>query len=275
MAMTATIDWHRPWLVPLLPQLSDLTQLPFAAGSDCRVDWRIALDAAASRRGLCNHRGISIRFVEQGDLPAALAYETFISTTGCVPTRPNLHDFFNASIWLTYPAAKAALNAIQASEIVRLAQPVDGVSANGTRGTLRDRATIFDENAALLLSCDPLLEQALRAHQWQDALLERRAAFGVSCEVRLFGHALMEKLANPYLAITAHVWVLKVPSEFFQLQESEKRLAVDALLGEGLRQGLLATPSTPLPALGVPGWWHGQDAAFYADASVFRPKRKT
>ena len=46
MAMTATIDWHRPWLVPLLPQLSDLTQLPFAAGSDCRVDWRIALDAA-------------------------------------------------------------------------------------------------------------------------------------------------------------------------------------------------------------------------------------
>ncbi|HBZ06685.1 MAG TPA: DUF3025 domain-containing protein, partial [Massilia sp.] len=30
---------------------------------------------------------------------------------------------------------------------------------------------------------------------------------------------------------------------------------------------------TPLPVLGVPGWWPEQDAAFYADTSVFRPKR--
>ena len=114
----------------------------------------------------------------------------------------------------------------------------------------------------------------MRGHQWQVALLEQRAAFGVTCEVRLFGHALMEKLVSPYKAITAHVWVLEVTPEFFGLQEPEKRLAVDALLCAQLGQGLLATPSTPLPALGVPGWWQGQDAAFYADAAVFRPKRK-
>ncbi|WP_442781896.1 DUF3025 domain-containing protein, partial [Collimonas fungivorans] len=30
---------------------------------------------------------------------------------------------------------------------------------------------------------------------------------------------------------------------------------------------------TPLPVLGVPGWSGGQDQAFYADVSVFRPKR--
>ncbi|HMM24565.1 MAG TPA: DUF3025 domain-containing protein [Pseudoxanthomonas mexicana] len=29
---------------------------------------------------------------------------------------------------------------------------------------------------------------------------------------------------------------------------------------------------TPLPVLGVPGWWDGNaDPAFYADAAVFRP----
>jgi hypothetical protein len=27
--------------------------------------------------------------------------------------------------------------------------------------------------------------------------------------------------------------------------------------------------------LGVPGWWPGQDEAFYSDDSVFRPKRGT
>ena len=27
------------------------------------------------------------------------------------------------------------------------------------------------------------------------------------------------------------------------------------------------------PVLGLPGWWAGQDAAFYADASVFRPPK--
>jgi hypothetical protein len=30
---------------------------------------------------------------------------------------------------------------------------------------------------------------------------------------------------------------------------------------------------TPLPVLGVPGWWQGQDEAFYLDQTVFRPKR--
>ena len=266
--MPATIDWHRPWLAPLLPQL------PFVTERDCSGDWRAAFDVAAAERGLCNHRGDRLRFVEQSDLPAGLAYEAFISATGGVPTRTNLHDFFNALVWLTYPGAKAALNAIQASEIVRLAQPLtSGTAVGGTRGTLRDRATIFDENAALLLSCDPALEQALRDHQWQEALLERRAAFGIACEVRLFGHALMEKLTNPYMAITAHVWVLEVAPDFFRLQEPEKRICIDALLGKRLQQGLLTTVSTPLPVLGVPGWWQGQDAAFYAQTSVFRPKR--
>jgi hypothetical protein len=31
---------------------------------------------------------------------------------------------------------------------------------------------------------------------------------------------------------------------------------------------------TPLPVLGVPGWWSQQDEAFYADTSVFRAKRE-
>ena len=32
---------------------------------------------------------------------------------------------------------------------------------------------------------------------------------------------------------------------------------------------------SPLPLMGVPGWWGGgQDEAFYADKDVFRPPRR-
>ena len=39
-------------------------------------------------------------------------------------------------------------------------------------------------------------------------------------------------------------------------------------------EGLSTACFKPLPVLGVPGWWDGQDEAFYADASVFRPKKQ-
>jgi hypothetical protein len=38
-------------------------------------------------------------------------------------------------------------------------------------------------------------------------------------------------------------------------------------------EGLSNAGFTPLPVLGVPGWWPGQDEAFYLDQTVFRPKR--
>ena len=43
-----------------------------------------------------------------------------------------------------------------------------------------------------------------------------------------------------------------------------------AVSAEVLRQ----KPFTPLPVLGVPGWWPANEATgFYADAQVFRPLR--
>jgi hypothetical protein len=38
---------------------------------------------------------------------------------------------------------------------------------------------------------------------------------------------------------------------------------------------LTTSDYTPLPILGVPNWWSGQDLDFYADQSVFRAKRKS
>ena len=266
--MLETIDWHRPWLAPFLP----VVEAASAGG-----DWRAVFNALSNAKAIHNHAGLPLRFVDQGALPPDVPYETFISETGGVPTRPNLHDFFNAMVWLSYPHAKAQLNALQASEITRRFASISvtgsGKAERATRGTLRDRATIFDENAALLLTCEPTVALALRAHHWQESLLQHRADFGTTCEVMLFGHALIEKLVTPYKAITAHVWVLQVATDFFDLPVGDKQAAVDSILGKRLADGLLKEAPTPLPVLGVPGWWEGQDAHFYADTAVFRPKR--
>lgn len=251
------IDWHQPWLEVLQPIAVAIVQAP---------DWRVALNVAAAEQGLCNHRGLPLRFVQQAELPPGTAYETFISTSGGVPTRDNLHDFFNALVWLGFPRVKARLNALQAAEIAK--------SGAVQRGKLRDAATIFDENAALLVTRDTELVAALRTHNWREVFVTRRAAFERDCTVCLFGHALMEKLVTPYKAITAHAWVLTADAAFWTLPPQDRLVWMDAAVSRQLVQGLTTSDFTPLPVLGVPGWWPQQDAAFYADASIFRPKRR-
>jgi hypothetical protein len=259
------IDWQRPWLSPLLPAAMPVVQA---------ADWRQALNAAAVAGALQNHRGIPIRFVPQADLPPDTAYEAFISATGSVPTRDNLHDFFNALMWLTFPGIKAQLNALQSAEIARSAVAApDGTSPRAGRGKLRDAATIFDENAALLIARDKDLVDALRAHRWREVFMTRRTAFQHDCEVWLFGHALIEKLVSPYKAITAHAWAVIADDAFFALPPREKQAWIDASATRQLAYGLATSAFTPLPVLGIPGWWDNQDDLFYDDATVFRPKR--
>ena len=98
----------------------------------------------------------TLQFVGQEALPPGMAYEQFIFETRCIPTRDNLHDFFNGLIWLHWPQLKQRLNALQAAEIAR-----QGVGAQ--RGRLRDSITVLDENGGLLLApqalCDALRDK--------------------------------------------------------------------------------------------------------------------
>ena len=210
----------------------------------------------------------------QEALPAGAAYESFIGETGKVPTRENLHDFFNALVWLSFPRTKCALNQIQAAEIDR-----HGVS--GRRGPARDAATLFDENGAILVVSDSdsgkALVSALRERRWVEALYERRGCFGTDAKVFAFGHALLEKLIKPYKSITAHVWVETAPPEFFWHEEDWQHEWVDENVAKAWQdtypRSLSTERFTPLPILGVPGWWSSQSAEFYLDPEVFRPPR--
>ena len=254
------IDWRQPWLAPLLPA----AELVMTAST-----WRDGLNAAASVLGLENHRSIPLRFVPQADLPAGIAYESFISETGNVPTRDNLHDFFNALVWLSYPSIKVQLNAMQAMEIDRRMQ-----AAATTRGKLRDAATIFDENAVLFLTPNPQVGEMLRKHAWRKLFIEQRTLIQEECTIHLFGHALLEKLVMPYKAITGHTWVIVAEPSIAAPHTTEMRDWLDATVAMHLRRGLDTSDFSHLPVLGVPGWWPTQDEHFYADAKVFRPLRQ-
>jgi Protein of unknown function (DUF3025) len=258
-----TIAWSQPWYASVRAAAA-LARKHFA-------DVIPAFNAHAAALGLVNHRGLPLHFVPQAMLPEGTAYEEFIGATGGVPTRDNLHDFFNGLVWLTFPSIKRELNALQAAQIAR-----DGIGKS--RGPARDAATIFDENAALLVVREgeegAALVQALRNHQWRTAFVEMAGTFGTSAEVWLFGHALMEKLVAPYKAITAHTRIVTAPAAYFELAEAERQAWIDAQVAHQLRQeGLSNAGFTPLPVLGIPGWWHEQDDAFYDDTTVFRPKR--
>lgn len=252
------IDWSRPWSAPLLPFAAPLLE----AGN-----WRDALNRAASERGLQNHAGRPLCFVPQEELPVGVAYETFIADSGRVPTRDNLHDFFNALIWLAFPATKVRLNALQAAEIA-----VAGAAASGGRGRLRDAATIFDENGVFLLSSDPARIEALRERRWTDFFFEAHEPFAGKCKVWIFGHALLEKLVTPYKAITAHAYPLVVEPQVLALPCAECRARIDALAARALDDHLATRHFAPLPVMGIPGWSGEQDEAFYADTTVFRLK---
>ena len=203
--------------------------------------------------------GSVVRFVPQHELPEGEAYERFIFNTGQCPTRDNLHDFFNGLCWITFPQTKKKLNQLQAVEIAKAGvQPL--------RGAVRDALTVFDENAAFLIAPQPLWD-ALLVRDWHMLFITLRPLWQES-QLVLFGHALLEKLVYPRKAITAHLYRAQPAMHSIATTNELDSWIAASLLAEKLA----AKPFTPLPVLGVPGWWpENENFSFYNDSQVFRP----
>ena len=226
-------------------------------GDTVRAHTRFAHQIARASATLTLGSGGSVEFISQSELPSDIAYEAFIYSHKRVPTRDNLHDFFNGLCWLRFPQTKLRLNFLQGQEITS-----QGVSA--TRGSLRDALTLFDENILLLQASDNLWH-ALQVRDWKKLFGELRDEWQ-SAHIVIFGHALLEKLVTPYKSITAHVF--RIASDV----DAKDDQALDAWLAKKLQPNYLVTkPYLPLPVLGIPGWWpENEDASFYADTQVFR-----
>ena len=243
----ASVEWSAPWLAPYA-ELGQRVAGQVAAG----------LSSAEALNGALAPRSTPVRFVPQSDLPAGVAYESYIFDSDCCPTREGLHDFFNGLAWLLFPQTKRRLNHLHVAQISQTGiQPV--------RGPARDALTVFDENAAFFQGPDALWN-ALAAKDWHRLFVTLRPLWQ-EAHLVLFGHALLEKLVYARKPITAHV---------FRAQAATNSIAdMDAWVAAQLTAEMLATkPFAHLPVLGVPGWWpENADPAFYADTSVFRPPK--
>ena len=228
-----------------------------------------------------NNQAQTLKCVSQDALPEGEAYESFIATTGNIPTRDNLHDLFNGSIWLTFPKTKALLNYYHMLEIEQ-----QGIGAS--RGRVRDTITVFDENGAVLVTADPNIGEALIDFDWQGSLVEPRMRWDnlkqiniiSQAAVYIFGHALLEQLIQPRKPLCAHSIVINVSQDFFALPLSERIKYLDNKVAEHMdkllsQNGITPRQLAPLPVLGVPHFWpENVDSSFYDDNYVFRSGRR-
>ena len=211
-----------------------------------------------------------IRFEASGGMPAN-DYETTIQQTGRVPTRVgDWHDGFNALVWCTFPATKAALNAAHDEQIRR--------GAAMGRGVVRDALTLFDECGALVLSADPDWIDQLRAHRWREALFDARDCPDLQREIIVMGHATLDALRSPFFGLCAKVLYRQVPESWFAQPESTRWRDADDWMAAWLRgRGDTLGPRdfAPLPLLGWPAVVAENAAeSYYADPRQFRPRRQ-
>jgi DUF3025 family protein len=232
-----------------------------------------ALQELMTERQVTNSSGEPLRLVP-ADLPAG-PYEERIYACGELAVRErNWHDFFNVLAWLSYPRAKAGLNErhFHAAQRERASNAL-----RGTRGRVRDALTTFDESGAIVTSVDAALLDEVSAFRWKTLFWQKRRRVREAMRFFVFGHALHEKALDPYVGLTAHACLFLVDRAFNGLSLEGQIERIDVLLAQRLHDAReFTTPQAlaPLPLLGVPGWWPGNEAeAFYDDAHYFRAGR--
>ena len=167
------------------------------------------------------------------------------------------------------PISKQVLNDLHVRRMQQAA-------ADAGRGTARDVLTLFDEDGLVVACAEPSLAALLQDFRWRELFWAQRQAVVAKMCFHVFGHALADKLRAPFRGLTAKALILPVSSDELALPLFEQVGLLDRRLAARLRepQTLASTHVlSPLPVLGIPGWWPRQDEAFYLDQTVFRPKR--
>jgi hypothetical protein len=224
--------------------------------------------------GAANFRGKSIRFVCSDARSGTTAphYETRIAESGEIATRENWHDFFNAMSWLAFPKAKSAISEMHARLL-----SARGEQEMRARSTPRDVLTLFDEGGIIVVSSDASLLDLVRAFEWKALFVDRRAEVEAKMRFYLFGHSMLEKALQPYVGVTAKAISLDVDDSFLQSDHAAQMHHIDHRAAEWLMEESNLSSSrnfSPLPWLGVPGWWQANEAPrFYDDAHYFRRGR--
>lgn len=278
--MRSIPEWNKeallrtPYFAPLHGIISCLETEGFPTLQDCNA----LLEA--HQPGITVHSGMLLHFVEQeyGKLHFEAQYEPRCYLKGEVPTRANnWHDLLNALVWLTFPKAKAAINARHYKALTDTGLAEDG-KTHSQRGAVRDTNTLLDESGVIVACANNELAELLRGFRWKELFWQRRAEVQSSMGCYLFGHGLYEKTLNPYIGMTGQGLLLPVEQAFFSWQQAQQLAYLDDLLVDYLSapEHCRSTRElTPVPLLGVPGWAaENEDAAYYDNTRYFRPGRR-
>ena len=284
MHMKQNMEWNStallrsPLFAPLHPVLADLGLGGFPTLQDCN-----AL-LMASNPPITVQNGMPLRFVPQqrGKLSFDAQYEPRCYLTGGVQMRThNLHDLFNAQVWLTFPKTKAALNARHYHALMEEGI-ADDVAASSQRGAARDVNTLLDESGVIVAysnaNSDAGLAGLLRDFKWKELFWQRREQVRASMGFYLFGHGLYEKAMQPYVGMTGQGLLIKVEQEFFSWAPPRQLTHLDSLLADYLAMPAHCCSTrdlSPVPLLGIPGWAADNDnASYYDNTAYFRPGRR-
>ena len=198
---------------------------------------------------------------------SAIEFERRMVEQSELIVRPDsLHDLLNALVWLSFPKTKRAISEAH----VTLGVNVDGK----TRPRRRDVLTLFDESGIIILSESDALRVMNQQHQWRELFITHRTDFIQQARPILFGHGAMEQLGNQLPQVHRG---LTVKALWLPLPVTTTLGQIDAYLAERIVSGECLGEherSTPMPLLGLPGWFaENESPDCYDDESVFRPKR--
>lgn len=266
--------WNRdellesPFFEPLYPVLRQLDQPDFPT--------RDTLNALLAEHGsISTLSNKPLHFVAQatGKLAFEAQYEPRCFLTGEVQTRDNnLHDLFNALVWLIFPRSKAAINALHYQALTKSAFPLET-----QRGKVRDQATLIDESGVIVAYADPHLKELLCDFKWKELFWTQREQLIKSMGFYIFGHGLYEKALHPYIGFTGQGLCVKVENEFFRWPLEKRLEHLDDKVAKHLNTENnieLNQSITPVPLLGIPSWDNAnRKEAYYENQHYFRPGR--
>lgn len=277
--MITTSEWNKaallrmPAFAPLHTILSRLEAEGFPVLQDCN-----AL-LAAHQPAITVQNGQPLCFVPQayGKLAFEAQYEPRCYLKGEVQTRANnWHDLLNALVWLTFPKAKAAINARHFHALTGMGAQ-DNLPTGSQRGAVRDTGTLLDESGVIVACADAGLAALLRDFQWKELFWQRRVEVQSSMGFYLFGHGLYEKALRPYIGMTGQGLLLPVAQAFFAWPQARQLAYLDDVLADYLSAAEHCRSTrelTPVPLLGVPGWAaENENADYYDNTRYFRPGR--
>jgi len=236
--------------------------------------WPTHAEITAAASGIVLASGAPLAFVPpRGAGDDRSYYELHIAATGEVETRSrNWHDLFNALAWITFPRAKAQVNAMHAAML-----EAGGADESRRRSPARDALTLFDEGGIAVASSSAELLRLIYEFRWKELFWQRRQELARHVVFVGFGHAMYEQSLAPFIGMVAKTVFLPVEEGFVALPVEARRTRIDAMLaGHFADRARFASPRlmAPMPLLGIPGWHHANaHEAFYDDPVHFRGPR--